>query len=425
VRWSWGILDAANYLPRVTLGKAILSPARWLLSKEEQLSLKDANSLRKSINALQSKLGLPDIVIVGESDNKLPIHLGNDDHLPTFQKLVQANGIIEEFVMADKLWLSDAQDRRYLNEIVIPFFNLEESSVKTGLAAPVFSGPREFGLQSEWIYFKLYCNFKAANGILLGIVEPLRTSLLEDEVIDSWFFVRYADPLPHIRIRFHGSGKFYNEVTNRLQQLSASFIENGMLSSIMTDTYKREVERYGGENIIAVEDFFFADSEAIMEFIIYSANGGRLSVWEVALAFSDQLLSSFRLHTEERMQVMSDLREAFFAEMKVNKEMKRSMDLARRKNRQSIESILHGTGLDDDLRSILNKRGAKLEKIFADVQYNISAGKSTATIHDILKSCVHMTFNRLFETNARHHEMVLYDYLFSHYASMLARNKVK
>jgi 3-deoxy-D-manno-octulosonic acid (KDO) 8-phosphate synthase len=75
--------------------------------------------------------------------------------------------------------------------------------------------------------------------------------------------------------------------------------------------------------------------------------------------------------TEERIQVMSDLRDAFFAEMKVNKEMKRSMDLARRNNRRSIESILHGTGLDDELRAILDTRGAKLEKIFADIQQNI------------------------------------------------------
>ncbi|MDR0295220.1 MAG: hypothetical protein LBH91_03380 [Prevotellaceae bacterium] len=41
----------------------------------------------------------------------------------------------------------------------------------------------------------------------------------------------------------------------------------------------------------------------------------------------------------------------------------------------------------------------------------------------MLSSYIHMTLNRLFRTQQRMHELVMYDYLFRYYTSMQARQK--
>ena len=82
---------------------------------------------------------------------------------------------------------------------------------------------------------------------------------------DRWFFIRYADPDCHLRVRFHGDpGRLHAEVLPLLEAAGASPRARAAWR-IELDTYEREVERYGGpEAIELAERAFHADSDAVL-----------------------------------------------------------------------------------------------------------------------------------------------------------------
>ena len=61
---------------------------------------------------------------------------------------------------------------------------------------------RSFTVGDNWLYYKIYTGSRTSDMILLDIIKPLTESLLNDDVIDKWFFIRYNDPDAHIRLRF-------------------------------------------------------------------------------------------------------------------------------------------------------------------------------------------------------------------------------
>ena len=53
----------------------------------------------------------------------------------------------------------------------------------------------------EWIYYKIYSGVDTADEII-KIVNEIALKLFDQKVIELWFFIRYADPTQHLRIRF-------------------------------------------------------------------------------------------------------------------------------------------------------------------------------------------------------------------------------
>lgn len=62
---------------------------------------------------------------------------------------------------------------------------------------------RIYTIGSEWAYFKIYTGANMADDILVKELAQLVGLYLKNKVIDHWFFIRYADPDTHIRVRFH------------------------------------------------------------------------------------------------------------------------------------------------------------------------------------------------------------------------------
>lgn len=96
------------------------------------------------------------------------------------------------------------------------------------------------------------------------------------QLSDGWFFLRYADPDPHLHVRFH--------------------------------TYEREVERYGGTDGMRVaEAVFTADSPAVAGILLLNRQD-RLSsdLMTVAVLSIDDLLAGIGLDAEQRTAVYRD-----------------------------------------------------------------------------------------------------------------------
>lgn len=430
VKWDWGILKTFSYLPTVTLENVILSPARWRLSDHEVSSIKNACNLKQVVTLIRQKRNIPDKVIVGQTDNKIVVDLENESHLPVFQKLIENTNVVEEcFLSDDNIFIKDIANEGYVHELVVPLTNTvkevnrrlseEYATINTHNIAH-----REFTLGSEWLYYKIYCNSKAVDQVLLEVVKPLTEALLGEGIIDKWFFIRYNDSRNHIRLRLHGQMSFYQKAIEKLHELVQPHVKTGLIASIVTDTYKREIERYGHENMVASESIFYVDSATTLGLLDH-LDGRENLRWQMALLGGNELFSVFNLPLEKRREIALDLQQQFFKEMKMNSALKKSLASSVRSNKKTIEDLMLRRGLDSTINQILLYRSERLQPIAMAILEQARSNKLSVSVESLLKSYLHMWFNRLFQSHPRHHEMVLYDYLFQFYNSQLAKNKIR
>lgn len=429
LKWDWGILKSFPFLPSVKIGNVILSPARWKLFNYEIAAIKNADNVQKVVEAIRTKRNIPCKVIVGHLDNKIVVDLENENHLYVFQKLIESTDILEECYLAeDKFFIRDKANAGYVHELIVPLTNTVKGRYTHNAAASTTlagqdTAHREFALGSEWLYYKIYCNSKAVDQVLLELVKPLTDSLLQEAIIDKWFFIRYSDPRNHIRLRLHGQNSFYQKVIERLYQAIQPYIKKGLITSIETDTYKRELERYGLD-MIASESLFFVDSASTLQLLAQLEDREDLR-WQMALLGANELFSVFDIPLNKRREITLDLQQQFFKEMKVNQALKRSLASSMRSNKKTIEDVLYGNGLTEVINQIMTQRSQRLQPIATAILGQSLANTLSLPVESLLKSYLHMWFNRMFQSHPRHHEMVLYDYLFQFYNSQLAKNKGK
>jgi len=122
---------------------------------------------------------------------------------------------------------------------------------------------------SDWLYGKLYCPTNAEEEVLCQTVGTLCDPLSATGLIQDWFFVRYSDPDPHLRLRFRGEPEvLMTAVLPRLCAWNQQLIDRELCLSTAIDTYCREVERYKGlAGMDYSEQVFGADSRAAAQLL--------------------------------------------------------------------------------------------------------------------------------------------------------------
>jgi thiopeptide-type bacteriocin biosynthesis protein len=152
---------------------------------------------------------------------------------------------------------------------------------------------KTFIIGDEWIYFKLYTGYKIADVILAETLKPMVERLLVEKIIDQWFFLRYSDPKPHLRIRFHYTSP--SNVFDIIQEINTSlkpcFNEN-LIWKIQLDTYQRELERYGTNTIELAEELFSHDSNMVISMLdLIEGDEGEKIRWLFSIRAIDAYLN--------------------------------------------------------------------------------------------------------------------------------------
>jgi thiopeptide-type bacteriocin biosynthesis protein len=94
-------------------------------------------------------------------------------------------------------------------------------------------------------------------------------------VTDRWFFLRYRDDEPHLRVRFHGEPPALNtHLLPAAHHWADDLATAGVISGIVLDTYRPEIDRYGGPELIeAAEHVFSADTRSVLEQLALRGRG--------------------------------------------------------------------------------------------------------------------------------------------------------
>ena len=427
VVWNWGVLRTQAYLPRVRYNKVILSRATWQLNPRD---LTPDNPLR--LVAQLTATGLPDQFLLAQGDNELFIAM----HVPESLALLSAEirrvaglssqpgqadtiRLVEFLPRPDQCPLANKRDH-YTHELIIPFGNPQARALPGLSQANTPLPQRKFSVGSEWFYLKVYTGEKTSDALLLQTIYPVVQQLLKTQTIQEFFFVRYKDTDPHLRLRFRGNPhlEFYHHVVRAMEKALHESVEAGVVHRVQVDTYQREFERYGMEHIGLCETLFHCDSLSTLAFLTRTGDEFDENLrFAFAIRKIDRLLIGTGLSAIVCRTILDTMKESFFQEFGGNSALRHQLNEKYRTYQPLIgqafsDNFPAADGLDgwncaqtDLLR--------KLSTAFADSE----------PLSGIINSLIHMIVNRLFPSKQRAYELVLYHCLAKHYDSVQARER--
>ncbi len=410
IRWNWPVESNKPFYPRVTYKSIILSRAQWYIKKTE-LNNNKLLTIPERVELIKQKFQIPKTVLLAEGDNELLIDLESEVGKKIFFKELGRKDLtlIEDIYLEYDTPVVDSKGKTYANEVIIPFLGEKNSKpipISTIIDPKI---KRTFIPGSEWIYIKIYSGEKEAEKILRNEIFELVETLKQENKIKKWFFVRYKDPDPHIRLRFEINGdldKGFLSISRYLNESFGSLIEAGRIYRFVFDTYERELERYGHKNIDLCESIFNVESEAVIKFLKIINKHGEHMRWQIALFMLKEFLSIIDSDRPKTIAYLNKLRDKFLKEFKSIPKVKYKLDMNYRENRNRLSLFINN--FDHGINFVMEQ----YKKDFSGLAEQLKKAPDPIISHlDILPSLTHMLLNRLFFTNQRQHEMTIYHFL--------------
>ena len=431
LHWDWGeALRYRTFLPRVVYKHLILQRAQWNIPAWVYGGLKAA-SPEETVEAVRSRFGLPRNVVLAAGDNEIPLDLANGLSVRILGKALKAGHVrlYEPLYPEFSSPVMDNNGDAYHNEVILPFFLKGERT--TALKPPVnmkHSVQRVFPPGSEWVYVKLYCGQKEADRILVEWLDPFLTRIAAKMPLKKWFFIRYWDTAHHLRIRFHLENTTdAAALTALLGPELGKLIDRGMVHSIQYDTYVREVERYGGKSVEHCEAIFHQHSRFMLQLGPALLDPHTASWrWLLAAKGVDRLLDTFGIPGNDKLGLVSAWSSSMLQEYGRPAELKRRLDQRYREVKQELaaymeqdKDALPGTETWADLEASVRPYVHGIKLAFGE---NWAAGGNSGAA-DLLFSLSHMNLNRLFYSNQRENELVIYHLLAKYYRALAGKQQ--
>lgn len=450
LNFSWGPLESLSFLPRVSIGRVVLAIARWRLRENEISWLAESTGWQRFVRVreLRRKRFLPRFVELRQRNDQLLFvdfdnALSIDAFVHTLIREREAT-LCEVFPSPEELCVT-SEEGRFWHELDVPLINHAASQPGRAVASSnshgsthysqVVSSSR-FAPGGEWLYLKLYGGWSTLDQILTSHLRPIVSKLVNESLVLRWFFMRYADPRGHLRVRFQGDpATIHNEVLPLITETFRPLVDSGVIWKLQFDTYIRETERYGGpRGILASEDIFRADSDAVLELLSVLHSTDDLDMrWRLALLGVDNLLTACGLDLDQKIAVVKLLWDSCYPEgqvleagkSEVIRTAKRILGDRFRTERSWFESIEADYGLKEPIwrmsKDVFRRRTQAIADAVSLLKTLHASGLLSKPISALAVSYVHMNVNRMMRSAAKEHEFALYYFLFRRYTADAVR----
>lgn len=430
VAWRWGALETLRVLPRVVLEGVVVARARWVAGADV-LDTADGRPVHEVISAVQRwrhEHGVPRFVVFDDGPAGLPVDLENPLSIESLARAARgkASVVFVEMCPAPGELAVHGPEGRFVHEIVIPYARNTPSATVGGRRMPrAVPAARRFGPGSEWLYLKWYAGPAGIDALLTEVVPRLLDLPGADSAVDRWFFLRFADPDGHLRLRLHGRpDRLCADITPASGRLLAG---RGAVWKTQVDTYEREVERYGGPlGIELSEALFWHDSIAVLEALQRLRDGRRMDArWLVCLRGWDGWLSDLGFNLDEKIAFCRQRRAGLAAQVGEDKALRVALGERFRRERGLIDALFDKDGgehgPEGEAVSALRARAEDVAAIGAQLRRHRAEGRLTASIESLAASYLHLHANRMLRSAHARQEFVLYDFLLRRYESERAR----
>ncbi len=423
-----------SFIPRIQWNDIILRKATWQLRKSDFEGLiKNGGDVKLRLLAFRQKWNLPNQIYYLERDNRLFIDFTNELSQSLFINTIKNKKsiLLEEFLYDSKFNpVSDSKGNVFVNQIIASLYkNVQTSRNNKNANNPTTSKKirRKFAPGSKWLYFKIYCEPKITDHVLITVLRPLIRKYQKNKWIKRWFFLRYDDSEHHIRIRFEVASKEnIASIMETMNKIISKDIENRSVNKIQLDTYNRELERYGPLTMELSEELFCLSSTNTLEFLnLYSKKHlSDETRWLYAIARVDTFLDAFAFDLEKRKAILKVMKDSFSMEFKMDKRLKRQMDGIYRKYSKEIENWINKKNFTV-AKKVLTYENEEftMGNIASKILTILDDKNSELNLESFIISHVHMIINRISKSNPRLYELLIYYLMDRYYGSALARRK--
>ncbi|MFD6230094.1 lantibiotic dehydratase [Streptomyces sp. NPDC060232] len=416
--FGWGPVEGAPHLPRVVRGRVVVRPAEWnLYPAGAQASPAAAGPVAvprtaDDVAGWRRTWGVPRHVYLADDDNRLLLDLDHpacvDELLADLRTATGRITLQEALPGPDAVWLRDGSGHGHLSEVVVPLIATpQEAAAQDRPRAPEEirrrAAPDAHPAHlpgSAWSYLKLYAardlHDEIAATELPALIEQMREAGADP---DRWFYIRYADPDPHLRIRTR-TAPAPDSGTAALPALPALFawgeglVRRGLAERLEVATYHPEISRYGGPAVYDHLENLFAANSAVscgLLRLLWDKEPG-LEPGAVAVAAVDALYAQWGLDVRERLAVMPRPAEDPEAREWYRKDRDYLCELLRPWDRRPHPL---GRAHHERLTAVLDAQAAAVGRAARAVAEAEAAGTLWGTRDAILASLAHMQVNRL------------------------------
>ncbi len=396
--FDWGPAESFPFLPRVQHGHIVLRPAQWRLHKDDDVARR------------RTQWDVPRHVLLSVGDNRLVLDLDQpsqvDEVRAELQKLTDDGGgaiILQEVVPAlDEAWL-EGPDGHYYSELTVSMTRRECDRAQSDDAADakriVIETNRLHPPGSEWLFVKLYGPRDLDEDVISGSMLTFADNAVACGFADAWFFIRYADPEPHLRLRFHGSPeRLTGQLFTHVCDWAGGLVADGLCLRFMFDSYEQEIERFGGvEGMRACESIFAVDSRhaARLQQCVKAKQWPHDRMALAALSIDD-FLAGLGFTDADRLRWYRTQ----------TKPGGQDVGADYRQRKTVLRALLAGSR-PTEIEAVLTERRSALAKPAARLRDLAAAGTLSQSIDTLCSSLVHLHMNRLIGMDAASESRVL------------------
>lgn len=396
--WTY-IFSEFRHVPAIKFEDIVIENEKWKLNLSEmRLEKKNFEEFKCKFLQLIKDKNIPDDIYLTEADNRIKLDLKKELSIriifDEFKKHGSRDLILERAETGENITYSG--EGGHTTEIVVPLFRKEKELQNIYPAEKVIiERKKHLELPFEnWLYFNLYCNSNREDELIAFDIMDFCEELKKKYDVD-YFFMRYVDPKPHVRLRIKGTQEVLLQIYPLIIKWQHQLLDDGIIGDLKISIYDREIERYGGLHLMDIaEQVFFIDS-FIVESILRMKRLGVLAIDQEDIAIISIIMytQGFYETFEEQMNFLainyhtSD----FMSEFKKKKQ--RLVSLCGCENDwKELLSNEEGTSL----YNLLNMRTVVLNK-YRDEINNIN--QDPLFKNSIVASVIHLHCNRIIGTD--------------------------
>ena len=418
------LFPGMSFYPRVSFQQTILCLAKWILQEQdltELLSLEET-AIPAGLRHFREKFGLPQRVSFGQADQQLIFNLADREESLFFVRCLKGikHLVLQEYILPDRSvkkehkaiagqFIGFLTDQR---EIYLPLTTVTEQTEPLS---------RDFLLGSQWLYLKIYCTPRTAEGVIAEVIHPVIQRFRKR--LSAWFFIRYADPGHHLRLRFRLPPDLIGPVMVALNQQLQTSGHDQLIQDFQGDTYRPELERYGPLLIGQIEALFTAGSDLVSRYILLRrAQKTAWSDFRLGLVTAEKTLAAFFDDPQEALACVSRVTAGLLAEFSGGqRSLRLELDRKYRDLRVDIERWLDRQS-PVNLPVGLTGAGKTFFRQLASLKAAVAHAPKDQSF-GLLADLVHMQLNRTLADSQRKQELLIYYCLEKYLNSISARQR--
>ncbi|WP_316748433.1 thiopeptide-type bacteriocin biosynthesis protein [Pedobacter gandavensis] len=394
------LLPGLDYYPRIQYENLVLSPAKWRLKGAE---LKVEDTL-----ALLDKTGLGNYFSVGTGDQTLCFNKASTSDLLFLKQYANQydDFVLTEVICSDCQEVVDEYKKSYFTQVLLAVSHQEK--IYTGYIPGDF--PQQLKVDpvimpgKDWLYYEIYGHPDRSNFLLRERI--LKFINAHEEAFHTWFFIRYNDPRPHLRLRIQlkdqEAGYFY---MTQLMDLLTGDLHSGLIKDVQMKTYYREIARYGALQMELTEQHFSIDSAYALEVLDNDLDD--YSIYANCIQLMKAMLPVLQLEKKALPGFIRSVQRAFEEEHHLKTEDFKMV------NREWA-----------DFKPSLQAMESGVSSVLDNLQASFRATLMATAVEErraLFCSLFHMHLNRLFSDHQRAHELLVYSFLYKQLQMELQR----